>query len=512
MRRYSEAAGHEVSREAFVRGILQPGPPHPYRKIWLDVSRETLLEAARAIHDAVRAVSPTVPIGLMSSVPYVHAAEGRDWPKLLHALSGGAVPVSRVHLPAYQEMVPSSYQRRFNMVSMQCAAMLPRPCDIYPELENYPYSLFSKSRRFTRFQLLSSLPLDLSGMTIDLFDLNGNGLVFSEGYQHALREVKPFLNATQALGVFSLPKEGVRVLYSPKASYFLHTARGESMEELYPQEVFFAGLLGDFGIPFAYTDDIHLSGCTVAVSGQAFRGFEKEDIAALFQANAVLLDGDAAETLCDMGLGALAGIQGVRWLKQNGGEHTYEQVTNGLAYHEHESARASSVISCSDVLDVTPLPEAAVSEYSAFYNAFRRRACRGEAVINGRVILFPFGHFEGPAAIPPMLLNSVRQALMQDMLRAVGFASPMVTGTPHLFPYSYRQGDTAWLYLVNAGLDDLEAVTLSVRGGVRTVTVRASGAPEARAAAFTRDGDRLTVDIRLPAMEAALLALILFPI
>lgn len=40
-------------------------------------------------------------------------------------------------------------------------------------------------------------------MTIDLFDLNGSGIVFSDGYQQMLRAVKPFLNAVNAMGASS---------------------------------------------------------------------------------------------------------------------------------------------------------------------------------------------------------------------------------------------------------------------------------------------------------------------
>ena len=38
MRIYSEKAGKELTREEFVAGVLQPGTPHPYRKIWLDTA------------------------------------------------------------------------------------------------------------------------------------------------------------------------------------------------------------------------------------------------------------------------------------------------------------------------------------------------------------------------------------------------------------------------------------------------------------------------------------------
>ena len=147
MKIYSRLAGKELTREEFLAGVLQPGEPHPYRKIWLDTARETLLSAAQAIGSAVREVSHKPKVGLMSSVPYVHAAEGRDWHAILNTLAAGQVPVNRIHLPGYQETVPSTYLNNLNMVSMMNRAMIPDNTEVYPELENFPFSLFSKSRR-----------------------------------------------------------------------------------------------------------------------------------------------------------------------------------------------------------------------------------------------------------------------------------------------------------------------------------------------------------------------------
>lgn len=92
-------------------------------------------------------------------------------------------------------------------------------------------------------------------MTIDLFDLNGSGIVFSDGYQQMLRAVKPFLTAVNAMGVFALPKRGVCVMTSEDSAYTLQTAHGADMEELYPHEVYFAGLLNAMGIAYQYCTD-----------------------------------------------------------------------------------------------------------------------------------------------------------------------------------------------------------------------------------------------------------------
>lgn len=508
MREYARRAGKpELTRGEFVRGILQPGAVHPYRKIWLDVNRETMTALAARIGQAVRQASPTAKVGLMSSVPYIHAAEGRDWYGILRGLAAGLPPVSRIHLPAYQETAPGQYLLRFNMVSMHNRALLPPETEVYPELENYPYSLFAKSRAFTRFQLLSSLPLNLKGMTIDLFDLNGSGIVFSDGYQQMLRAVKPFLNAVNAMDVFALPKRGVCVMTSEDSAYTLQTAHGTDMEELYPHEVYFAGLLNAMGIAYQYCTDPGVSGQVVAVSGQYFRNLTPEQIAHLFAHNTLLLSGDAVDTLCQMGLGELAGVRSCRWMRQNSGAYTYEQVVNGKAYLGLPQARASAVISSTDVLQIDYLEQPEL--YTEFFDSFRRPAAPGHAVSRGRVLIHPFGRFSSPGDMPPMQLNALRRELLQDML-ASRLDAPMVAGQAYLQPYCTCDGRDLYLYLVNGSMDEASSVTLAMGAlrfsGAWVLTSR----NERRTIPYTEGPDgRFTFDLRLAPMDAALLCLTL---
>lgn len=502
MRLYSERAGKMLTREAFLRGVLQPGPPHPYRKIWLDVSRETMLSAARAIGQAVRQVSSTAKVGLMSSVPHVHAAEGRDWHALLRALAAGLPPVDRIHLPGYQEQAPGAYMLGFNRVAMLNRAFLPGDTEVYPELENFPYSLFSKSRRFTRFQLLSAMPLNLSGITIDLYDLNGNGIVWEDGYQDMLRKVKPFLNRLTAMGVFAGERLGVRVLCSPDSAYTLHTERGASMEELYPHETFFAQLLPAMGIPAAYCLGPDLSGQVVAASGQVLRNWDAETLGRLFENNFVILDGDALWTLLDMGLGHLAGVESARWLRQDSGACAYEQAGKDRVYAGRPGARASAMIFCSDVLDVRYLPQARVEEYTAFYDSFRRRAACGQTVVEGRVMIYPFGHFG--TGVPPMLLNRVRQEIMQEALDAAGLEAPMVRGLAYVEPYCLRTGGSVALYLINASSDAAERITLSRLPGAAARALRSEDAREQTLAPRPTAGG-VALDLSVGSLEAALI-------
>jgi hypothetical protein len=293
---------------------------------------------------------------------------------------------------------------------MACRALIaPETRRSIRSLENYPYSRFSKSRDVHALPArLGSLRLNLAGMTIDLFDLNGSGIVFSDGYQDMLRECKPFLNAVTASGAMRQEKRGVRVLISERSSYTLETEKGERMEELYPQEVYFAGLLGAFGIPFVYETDPGVRGCCCAVSGQYLRNLSEGQIEALFADNFVLLSGDAAWTLFSLGLGRLAGIRSCRWMAQNGGEYAFEQVVPEKTCGEVPEGRASAVISSADALRVEYEGEPEL--WTRFYDSFRRPVCPGHAVWDGRALVYPFGRFSQPGEIPPMQLNPVRRA------------------------------------------------------------------------------------------------------
>lgn len=514
MRLYSESAGKQLTREEFVAGILQPGEVHPYRKIWLDVAQETMIHAAERIGSAVRKVSKSTKVGLMSSVPHVHAAEGRNWSAILKGLASGLTPVNRIHLPGYSEDVPSTYMLNFNMVSMMTRAMIPAETEVYPELENFPYSRFTKSRRFTRFQLLASLPLNLAGITIDLYDLNGNGITWRDNYQKTLADTKNYLNTLTQRGIFKGKRAGVKVMFSETSAYTLHTRTGKSMEELYPQEVFFAGLLSAFGMPFVYCSDPGVKDSIVAISGQYFRNLSKEQIESIFEHNDVIINADAADTLFDLGLGYLANIKSLRWMRQNQGEYSFEQVTNHQEYYGMKNARASAIIICSDVIDVNY--NNPVKEYSAFYNSFRKRTASAETVsINSSgkcSYLYPFGNFEQPLSVSGMLRNSVRQGIMQEALTEMTCAVsvfPYVVEEPYLMPYVYTWEKGYYIYLINASTDHVDDIKLLLNKKVTEIFAYHSDKEEEVQARFTQEGGFVRIEAGVLSMESVLITVII---
>ena len=140
-------------------------------------------------------------------------------------------------------------------------------------------------------------------------------------------------------------------------------------------------------------------------------------------------------------------------------------MTNGKTYRGRKNARASAIVSCSDALDVTYAQGAQVNEYTALYDSFRRRTAHGQVVVDGRVLVYPFGNFESSVSIPPMLLNSMRQAVLHDVLRTAGAPFPLVCGAPYLEPYCFVRDGGLDVYLVNGSTDDADAVELAFSAG-----------------------------------------------
>ena len=352
MAEYSTRIGKKVSREEFVQGLLTPGKPHPYRKVWLETCSESIVEIAQILGKAVHNVAPDTLLGLMSSIPAVHCAEGRDWEAVLRGLACGNIMVRQATLPAYTDVTPQNYLWNFNKISRTTRAVIPQEAVIYPELEHFPYTAFSKSKEFTRFQLETSLAIDSQGIAMNIFDMMGNGVLPSSGYQQILSESKNFLSTIKAMKLNTEKQQGVKVLFDPCSSYTLHTAEGKKMEELYPQEDFWAGLLSSFGIANRVSADKCYAGETIAISGQYLRNMSEKEINHLFDNNFIMLDGEAAYTLFEMGMGKAAGIKAAVWHLQDSGFQTYEQVCDGREYCGIKDARITAQSFCGDFLQI----------------------------------------------------------------------------------------------------------------------------------------------------------------
>ncbi len=456
MQEYSRRAGRTLKREEFVKGVLQPREPHPFRRIWLETSRDTMVDLARILGQAVRRVSPDTRVGLMSSSPAVHSIEGRDWEQVLRGLAAGKEPVNRPHLPSYTEATAAEYLWNFSRVSRLSAASVPADTKLYPELENWPHSRFSKSRAFTRFQIESAGALDPAGITMDLFDLFGNGAMAGEGWAPVLVQAKALASRLRELKLDPRRETGVQVLFNPDASYSLWTEKGDSFSELAPDDAFWASFLAVMGIAHTYRRWSGQKNAVVAFSGQYCRGLNESQIRELLSGNSALLNGDAVWTLHKMGLGELIGVRRAEWVASDSGIPSYEQVIDGRVYAGLQQARLTAQALTGDYLRVEYGTD--VKVHTEVRNPSGVRSGPGMAVASRRHILLPYGRgsdYQG-------LRHPVRQALLQTLLTEhAGDRCPVFLGnTANVAVYSYQLEGRRVVLLVNASLDDYPELEL----------------------------------------------------
>ena len=68
------------------------------------------------------------------------------------------------------------------MCPFVCRGFLPKDTHVLPELENASFTTYAKDSETLRFQLESAIPLEMEGMTYDIFDFVGNGTNETFGY------------------------------------------------------------------------------------------------------------------------------------------------------------------------------------------------------------------------------------------------------------------------------------------------------------------------------------------
>ncbi len=462
MNLFSKEAGRDLTREDFIREMLQPGEVHPSRKIWLDVMGCTMADFGRKIGHAVRSVAPESRIGLMSSAPQAHCVEGRDWDRVLSNLSGTHRYLNRPHLPAYREVAGSQYCLEFQRYSRLTAAFLPGQTELWPELDNFPHTTFSKSHRFASFQIEASLALCSEGISINISDMIGNGIAFEQKNETYLKRIRPYLDGVNRLELARCDEEGVRVMVDPRSSYTLKTSGGQSPDALRPRETFWAEYLSAFGIANCYCTDPSITGVTIAVSGQYFRNLTEQQVRFLLESNRAMLDGEAVATLIDMDLGHLLPIESIEWHCLNSGYHSFEQVCNGQVYHGLPEARMSvqglsETLESGDWLDIT---------YNTDVKALTKlHSPQGEPVGQGVVrynnlIIFPFGRFREDYL---SFLHPVRQEILQSLLLESMDRFPvMVKNLPYTTVNHFDRGGRQIMLLSNFGSDDYESVDLSL--------------------------------------------------
>lgn len=341
MQKYNERLGTHYTREEFTDRLFRKNPEKRVKKAWLDVSRACMVDLAEEIGNLVADLGLGTKVGLMSSMHTQHALEGRDWHGIHKGLAAGGPMINRLHLPCYAEISGKHYYVEFNRAPFLCRSLLPKDTIIYPELENGAFSTFAKEARFLQFQLESALPLCIEGMTYDIYDFVGNGIMPNFKYGETIQGISPYLNSVTSLHLQYDSLDGVILPMDEKTAY-KRDKKINNFVDLYPDESHFSAYLTSLGINTKPSTKKIFKGKVVALGGGNVYNFTKEQLIRLFQDNYVIVDGRAAALLLDKGLGHLIGANSYEYFLSERTPLSYEEVREDILVHGKKGYRASA--------------------------------------------------------------------------------------------------------------------------------------------------------------------------
>ena len=309
LKMFSRRIGKKVGRKKVVQAILKSGKPHPWRREYLAMQGEIMVDVARQLSTAVQEVDPGIHLGLMSSGHHYHSIEGRKWTEFGEALAGDRALYSRPPLGMYTET--SLHDLYYNQDSIKgTRRVLPRGVLEQAEVDNGFFSLYTCSVAMTFLKIATSIGYGCDGVTMNLFDHNGTPMEQEPALGRFLSENKAFFSGLA--GVCRRPGRyrGVQLLHHPDASSFKVLSEDSEYSSLDPAQ--HAGMehLEALGIPTTYDDED-----VVSVSGQLLRALAKKQIRKLLSGG-LLLDGSAARVLVERGFGNEIGLKAVGETRQ----------------------------------------------------------------------------------------------------------------------------------------------------------------------------------------------------
>lgn len=324
LRRFSERVGESVSRQELLTKMLAPGEPHPWRRVWLDLSEETLLEPLRLLSAAVHRDFPKTRLALMSSNPDAHAAEGRNWERMQGAIKGNHAFISRPNMGPYTQ---SHALQSPPSVTRLTIANLKGAIEVYPELENSPRcGPYSKSRAYSIFQTLQTAAMGAKGITINHYDMLGNGISLDPRFAHGLACAKSQLNSLSKLDLDDRCSHGVQVLYSPDIARHIDTlSSSPKMDSLSQNSRVWADTCAILGISHHFSSAINSVGRPILVNAQTLLAFTDDEIHRLIGCH-VIFDAISVEILLRRGFGKAIGVESAERASLNDTGYSYEQI------------------------------------------------------------------------------------------------------------------------------------------------------------------------------------------
>lgn len=299
---FAKRTGKLWEREDLVKAIV--GGKGKTRAQWLQFTGDLWIENVARIREFVDKMNPNVKLAQMTSSMAAHTAEGRRWAEYLVAMSGVHRPITRPHFGPYRDTTGFDFTIGLTLFrhGLAFAGRGTRCC---PELENWPFSYFSKSRRQTILALELTQFFGCRDLTFDFFSMTGNDPRNEPWVVQQINAARPRMDALAALGLDRRIERGVHVWTDERAAVHQKTeGKPLTMDSLFPAFDAWTRVFTRTGIASTF----ETRGSLTAVSGDTIRAADEKEIERLLRGG-LLLDGRAAMALQEMGYGKHLGIR-----------------------------------------------------------------------------------------------------------------------------------------------------------------------------------------------------------
>lgn len=498
--RFEKKIGRRTTREEVVANILKPGKPHAWRALWMETWRELQLETASGLAKAVGARAPNAAsLGLMSSHPSRHSQEGRDWRKLFAALSIDGRVAHRPHYAPYNDAVGRAEAYGILMLDVQ-RNFRPADAEVAPEVENFPFTAWSKSDTQTWAEMALALFYGSDALLLDLFPFCGNRADLEPAVWGMLDRSRPGLEWIAARFTPDLKTCGVGLPWHEDACAHVRTALGKSMDEIDASSFPPGYFLLSAGVPVsAGPQPVN------AVFGPLAWAFPDDELRRML-GGGLLLDGVSAEILCQRGFAKEIGLASAKIVGREENAYSVEEtisprcgVERGLYYSVNLQKQLAVLRPARGAEAWTHVITAEKKPVGAGLVAFRN-------ALGGRVVTL--------AATDPagLALFDSRQTIYQNAVRFLtgdAFAMPLVTGGPRLMPIHLKGPSGEWLLVFNASADAARPViTLPAAARRPQATLLAPLVAPRPLPLAIRDGNRIEAKAEVPALGFAAVQLV----
>lgn len=454
MRAFNQELGTNYSREELTERLLGANPDDAIKKAVLKVNRRCMKELAEKIGTMVHDLGLGTKIGLMSSTHQAHSMEYRDWYGIHEGLAQGGTKINRLHLPLYLEDVSmKQYYLDFNLYPFVCRGYLPEDCHVLPELENASFMTYAKEPEALRFQLESAIPLEIEGMTYDIFDFVGNGAVEAFGYGEAVADITDYLTAVMESGYSYQALSGITILLDEQNAY--NRKIYHRFVDIRPDEFYFGALVQAHGISARCSRKKEFQDEVILLAAGSVNNLSDEQLKKLFHDNHVILEGQAAMLLIDRGLGELFGASGYQQYITNRDIQSYEQVEGDTLVHGIPGYRASAFSRTGDYIAITyqeePQVKSRVYDFAGNEIGYGMVAAGKHFVVPYRVTDYCVDQMH---PLRQKLLCDYIDSLKKDFVRA---------DYSNIYAY-YSKAQESVLILVNPTLHTLPATRFKLTG------------------------------------------------